>query len=98
MQVRRRQAAFDPYGGQVVFHSDPRLFSIVRESPDRSQRILCLQNVTADQVELSFDLEPAQVDAPRSAPRVDLLSGEPFALRWGQKLPFGPYQGRWIVV
>jgi glucosylglycerate phosphorylase len=98
LQVRRLQAAFDPYGGQVVFRSDPRLFSILRESPDRTQRILCLQNVTMDPVELSFDLEQVQVEAPRSAPRVDLLSGEPFALRWGQKLPFGPYQGRWIVV
>lgn len=45
LRLRRSQPAFHPRGDQRVLESDPRLFALLRTSPDNSERVLCLHNV-----------------------------------------------------
>lgn len=53
LQMRGRHAAFHPLGRQQVLATDPRLFAIRRTSPDGTDRVLCLQNVSDETVLLS---------------------------------------------
>ncbi len=50
--LRRRQAspAFHPAGRHEVVHSDPRVFSLRRTSPDGRETMLCLHNVSGEPV------------------------------------------------
>ena len=44
--IRTKQPAFHPNGGQQVLMISPRIFSVLRTSPDGKQKILTLTNVT----------------------------------------------------
>lgn len=48
--LRRRHAAFDPRGGQQVLALDSRVFALRRTSPDGSDRMWCLHNVSDETV------------------------------------------------
>jgi len=67
LQLRRRHAAFAPAAGQRVLELDPRVFAILRESNDGSDRMLCLHNVSAEAVHvrvpgMSQDISLASFD------------------------------------
>lgn len=47
LRQRAQSAAFDPYGGQEILQMGSGIFAVQRTSPDGSERVLCLQNVTA---------------------------------------------------
>lgn len=63
LQKRRQHAAFAPSGRQRILTLDARVFAVQRESPDGTQRILCLHNVSADRVKLPTggELSPYEV-------------------------------------
>jgi sucrose phosphorylase len=44
---RRSSAAFHPHGRQVILDVGRGVFAVLRSSPDDSQHVLCLQNITA---------------------------------------------------
>jgi glucosylglycerate phosphorylase len=46
LQVRRAHPAFHPSGDQEVVPAAPGVFALLRSSPDGSERILCLQNIS----------------------------------------------------
>jgi sucrose phosphorylase len=50
LQVRSRHAAFHPCGQQQVLALDPRVFAVRRISPDGTDRVLCLHNVSDETV------------------------------------------------
>ncbi len=50
LRVRRAQRAFHPQAAQRVLTSDERLFAVSRISPDGEERLLCLHNVSDQQV------------------------------------------------
>lgn len=56
--LRRRRAcpAFHPGGPQEVLACDPRLFAVLRSSPDRKEHALCLHNVSNEEVSVKLQL------------------------------------------
>ena len=63
MATRRSSAAFSPIGAQDVQALDPRVFAVLRTSPDGEERALCLHNVSADTVTVHPTGAAAQVAA-----------------------------------
>jgi sucrose phosphorylase len=56
LNLRRSHPAFDPRGRQEVVECDPRVFALLRASPDGPGRALCLHNVSDESVSLSVQL------------------------------------------
>ena len=54
LRQRAQSAAFHPHGGQEILEMGAGVFAAQRTSPDGSERVLCLQNVTA-QVQSAAD-------------------------------------------
>lgn len=57
LEVRKQHPAFHPNGLQRTLAVDPAIFAVLRTSPDGTERILCLHNVTNDEVTVSIDRE-----------------------------------------
>lgn len=70
MEMRRSSEAFLPSAAQHVLDVDPRIFAVLRVSPDGQESALCVHNVTAGPVELEVEVPDA---APgRRAVRLEL--------------------------
>lgn len=53
LQQRQSHAAFAPASPQRVLELDPRVFAVLRESPDHSDRMLCLHNLSGQEIIVS---------------------------------------------
>jgi glucosylglycerate phosphorylase len=61
LQARKASPAFSPWGYQEIQDMGTGVFALIREAPDGSQRLLCLQNVTAGQLDADgYRLDPYQ--------------------------------------
>jgi sucrose phosphorylase len=83
LHVRRGTAAFHPHGVQHILDVHSCVFALLRESPDRSARVLCLHNVS--------EQTPAFTAPCGSA--VDMISEN---IVHGSELSMQPYQVMWI--
>jgi sucrose phosphorylase len=84
--LKRRTAspAFHPHGSQRALElNEGRVFAVERTSPDGSERILAVFNVTPE-------VQMVQLSGPSYA---DILAGEVCA---GKTLTLAPYQVRWL--
>ncbi|HAR95404.1 MAG TPA: sugar phosphorylase, partial [Deltaproteobacteria bacterium] len=92
--VRRRENAFHPQGGQTVLRLSPRVFALVRRSPDKDEAILTLTGVTGEEVGLHIPLEGAGLSPGRYK---DLLSDVEYQA-WGEllSLTLPPYGRIWL--
>ena len=77
LDVRRRHEAFSPFGTQQVAHLDDRVFAL-RRGVDGPDQLLCLTNVTAEEVELP---EVVGVDVLTDRRVAPLVLG-PWAVAW----------------
>ena len=73
LQMRGRHSAFHPCGEQQVLAIDPRVFAVRRISPDGTDRVLCLHNVSNETV-------PVPAASGGGAGRVSYLS--PYQVLW----------------
>jgi glycosidase len=73
---RRASAAFHPAGGQRVLDLDPRVFALVRTSPDGRESVLCLHNLSPEWV--AVRVPPGEV---RIGCGAELVLG-PYQVRW----------------
>lgn len=71
LALRRSSRAFAPAARQVVWELDPRIFALVRESVDGTERFLCLHNVSNTTVPL-----------PAGGALKAGLTLAPYAVRW----------------
>jgi glycosidase len=62
LRIRGEHSAFHPCGGQQILNVGPRVFTLLRTSPDGSERVLCLQNVTNMAVAASVSLDGLSPD------------------------------------
>jgi sucrose phosphorylase len=92
LDTRAAEPAFHPNGSQQVLRLNETVFTLLRLSPDSSNRVLCVHNVSSQRQELH--VTPAELDQP---PRVwrDLLTGEEFCADDGH-LALAPYAIRWL--
>ncbi len=52
--IRTKQCAFHPNGAQDILIIQPEIFAVLRTSPDKSQHILSLINVTSDDIQVTI--------------------------------------------
>jgi len=74
LRVRTAEPAFHPNGGQRVIDLHPALFAFVRRAPDHSSQVICIHNVSEDEVPVEVDL--AELGVTPGQALVDLVSGE----------------------
>lgn len=92
LKLRAKQPAFHPSAVNFTLNLDDRVFGIWRQSPDRSQSIFALHNVSAETV----DLPPRALNLIADEDWYDLLSGEAMHPE-EDGVTLAPYQCRWIT-
>jgi glucosylglycerate phosphorylase len=92
LRARSTSSAFDPHGKQQVLDCGKATFALLRISPDGSQRVLCLHNVSRQSQNLTPDLK----DIFSSVPLTDLTTDRPIDNATGS-LSLQPYQTLWLT-
>lgn len=94
LQKRKAHPAFHPSGKQKVITIDNRLFAFVRTSPDESEKLLIISNVTSEEIKVSKEKIP-EVDVPDEGIK-DILSEE-YTLR-DDSLILSAFQTVWLPI
>jgi len=95
IELRIDEPAFHPTSPQRTLALDPRLFTVLRTSPDESSRILCIVNVSSEEV--AVKVSGADVGGWWESELIDVVSGDPIQVQDDRiHLVFAPYQMRWI--
>ena len=92
--ARRNQPAFHPCGEQRVLACDPRIFAVLRTSPDGGERVLCVHNVSNEALVASIAGDEFVLDDTWT----DLLSERARSVTAGRTLAvrLGPYEVNWL--
>lgn len=95
IEKRTKTPAFHPNGSQRVLVRYPAVFSLVRTSPDGSQRVLALTNVSGEGQEVSF----SETDLGTGARTwKDIVSGRTLESSSGTvRAKLEPYQNLWLT-
>jgi glycosidase len=91
IRTRRKQAAFHPHGPQRVLLTNAAVFALLRSSPDQSEHIVCLHNVS-DQPQT---VHLSEVNEFANSTFIDLLD-ENTVQRGLANVELAPYQVRWL--
>lgn len=95
LKVRATHAAFDPYSGQRVLEFGSGIFALLRESPGRGEKVLCLHNVTAESQPININ--SAETRLSSSIERRDLITEQRFSGKEAFSLSLKPYQTLWLA-
>ena len=94
IRARIRSKAFHPNGAQEITRISAALFSVIRVSPDGSERVICLTNVTNDAVSVSLDSEILQESASTWR---DIITRTDYTVESGVlTLIMAPYEILWL--
>jgi glucosylglycerate phosphorylase len=85
LSARSSSPAFHPHGTQKILDMAKRIFAVLRTSPDETKQVLCLQNVSAQDV---------QMQIPNQKAARDLLTNHSV----DSKIVLKPYQTLWFEV
>lgn len=96
LRARSSSSAFHPHGEQQVLEYGEAIFALLRISPDKSQRILCLHNISDDLQKASIDFT-ALFQKP-SGKLIDLITGEPMDESSNAGWYLKPYQTLWLRI
>ncbi len=92
--VRRRERAFDPRGPQRVLGLSPRVFALLRTSPEGDEAVLTLTGIGAEETPLRIPLAEAGWEGGAFR---DLLSGRIYPAAGGiLPLTLPPYGRLWL--
>ena len=80
--ARSSSSAFDPYGSQKVLNVGKGIFAVLRISPDKSRQTLCLQNVTAKEIQIQNPMKKATRGLLTSRLRESTLTLKPYQTLW----------------
>ena len=95
IEKRIATPAFHPNGPQRVLLRNPAVFSLVRTSPDGSQLVLALTNVSGTAQEVSFSATELGTGAKEWG---DILSGRIVASSSGMvRAELAPYENLWLT-
>lgn len=96
LQARSRHPAFDPSGSQEILHTDERVFALVRHVAQSEGPLLCLHNVSRDNVAVRVALPLAMQPVGWR----DMLTNRVCARSpgGGWEIPLEPYQVFWGTV
>jgi len=91
LKIRRRHTAFHPSGSQQILFCASEVLAVLRTSPDGSDQVLCLQNVSGHDVTVNL-----QHTAPSFVPHSrNLIDGRQAVSQSGDVLLL-PYQTIWL--
>ncbi len=94
LRARVAEPAFHPNAEQRVLELDPGVLAVVRTSTDGESRVLCLVNVSRDEIEISLSATEAGLRPGRLA---DLAGGDPVNAGGGRiELLLRPYGVCWL--
>jgi sucrose phosphorylase len=85
LKARSGTPAFHPHGTQKILDVHPSVFAIERVSPDKETHVVCLHNVSAQEIALATNYELA----------TDLFAGQ---FLQASKITLEPYQILWLKI
>ncbi len=96
IQARAAHRAFHPNGPQQVLSIHPAIFSLLRTAPGGGESLLCIHNVSNDEVPLSVNLPSLPFPCPDQV--CDLITGTTFPVNASGNLSLlmAPYQVLWL--
>ena len=95
LERRIDEPAFHPASLQRVLNLDRRVFSLLRTALDGGSRVLCLINVSSQEVRLSIDVRDLYGGSTRQLR--DLVDGATFAVEEGRlEVRLEPYRVCWL--
>ena len=83
LSARSNSPAFDPHGTQKILDLHPSIFALERVSPNGTERVLCLHNVSLQKISLATD----------HGSGTDLFTSQPLDV---SQISIDPYQILWI--
>jgi hypothetical protein len=91
LSFRHQNAAFHPLGAQISLQSTPSIWAVQRFSPDTSQQVLCLANVSSKTQEITLTEEDIVADKSWQS-----IFGER-TFQAGKPCLLQPYEGLWLI-
>lgn len=96
LRARSFSSAFHPHGAQQILDCGEALFALLRISPDKRQRVLCLHNISDQPQSIAVKLK--DMFNLSSGRFVDLLTDHPTANPFNDNLVLQPYQTLWLRI
>lgn len=92
LAIRHERIAFHPHGEQKILRCGSAVFAILRISPDKQERVLCLHNLSGQTVMV----DPARISSSDQPFTRELIHKAQAPFEDGQ-LSLQPYQSLWLV-
>ncbi len=89
LEIRKEQRSFNPLSPQKILDIDPRVFGLLRSADNGKEKVLCLINISAEDVSFTIDNK----DYMAALSWFDLLSGENYTVG---SIYLEPYQVLWL--
>jgi glycosidase len=96
LRARSTSPAFHPHGTQQVLDCGQAIFALLRLSPDASQHVVCLHNVSDQSQRVTVNLE--DISASPFDRFTDLIKNEQISVPLNGKLDLKPYQTLWLRI
>jgi sucrose phosphorylase len=94
LRARSSSSAFHPHGEQHILDYGEAIFALMRLSPEASQRVLCLQNIS-NQVQ-RIKIETKEIFGLFAGGLVDLITGHRMDDLLHDTLTLQPYETLWL--
>ncbi|MCV6607974.1 MAG: alpha-amylase family glycosyl hydrolase [Campylobacterales bacterium] len=96
IKIRKQHSGFHPMGEHRVLDLDSKLFAIYRESPDKTEGIICLTNIANEKVSLEFNVSNFSFQDTNI---IDLISNKKYEIIDGKiSLNLQPYDIVWLKI
>lgn len=94
LRGRASSSAFHPHGRQQVLDFGESVFALLRTSPDESQQVLCLHNISDRRQ--STTVHAKDISGSSSSQFIDLVTDQPVADPSNDGLVLEPFQTLWL--
>jgi sucrose phosphorylase len=97
LSARKKKPAFNPYGGQKILNLHPKVFSLLRTSPDDQSCMLCLHCVSSQPLDLVIDIR--QLALGNIGPLRNAITDKIISFNGNHiKLHLNPYEILWLNI
>jgi glycosidase len=96
LRARAGSSAFHPYGSQEILDCGEAIFAVLRFSPDRSTRVLCLHNIS-DQPQ-RVRIETSEIFGLFAGGLIDVIADQRMDDLSKESLTLQPYQSLWLRI
>ena len=95
LKIRSEHAAFHPDGGQLVYDLGVELFAFSRTSVDKLETIVCISNVTSEEISAPIDGQIPSLEG--ESKYLDLINQEILHPEQG-RIILSPYETVWLSI